>query len=228
MSTSRKPPPRLKQVVEAQDDDSCSDDDWVKALPTDEEDKTYSQTVKCELSGVKIKLDVDSCSSANFLDEKRFKMLQDKLPTDAKISLSKPTTNLFACGNHKVPLVGSFSAKLRSFQTSKVITAKFLVVKGETKSAPLLSLRSPVNLGLLQINNQKVDVNAVNISDIKCNNVENILEQYKDRFGGLGKDALYKAKLIIDHSVEPVVQKQRKIPYNLKQKFFRKRKDFKV
>ena len=139
MKTSRKPPPRVKQVVKAQDDDSSSDDYWVKALSTDEEDKTYSPTVKCELSGVKIKPDVDSCSSANLLDEKRFKMLQDRLPTDAKISLSKQTTNFFAYGNHKIPLVGSFSAELRSFQTSKVITAKLLVVKGETKSGPFLA-----------------------------------------------------------------------------------------
>ena len=86
--------------------------------------------MKCELSGVKIKLAVDSCSSSNLSDEKRFKVPQDRLPTDAKISLSKPTTNLFAYGNHKIPLVGSFSAQLRSFQTGKVITAKFLVVNG--------------------------------------------------------------------------------------------------
>ena len=222
--TSRKPPPRAKQVVEAQDDDSSSDDDWVKALSIDEDDKTYSPTVKCELSGVKIKLDVYSCSRANLLDEKRFKMLQDRLPTDAKISLSKPTTNLFAYGNHNTPLVGSFSAKLRSFQTSKVITVKFLVVIGEINSGPLLSLRSSIDLGLLQINKQKVDVNAVNISDIKCNNADNILEEYKDRFEGLGEHALYKTKLIIDHSVEPVVQKQRKIPYNLKQKVLQDKK----
>ena len=77
---------------------------------------------------------------------------------------------------------------------------------------------------MLQINNQKVDVNAVSISDIKCNNVENILEEHKDRFEGLGKHALFKAKLIIDHSVEPVVQKQRKIPYNLKQKVLQEEK----
>ena len=224
MRTSRKPPPRVKQVVEAQDDDSSSDDDLVKALSTDKEDKTCSPTVKCELNGVKIKLDVDSCSSANLLDEKRFEMLQDRLPIDAKISLSKPTTNPFAYGNHKIPLIGSFSAKLRSFQTSKVITAKFLVVKGETKSGPLLSLRSSIDLGLLQINNQKVDANAVNLSDIKCNNVENILEEYKDRFEGLGKHALYKTKLIIDRAVEHVVQKQRKITYNLKQKVLQEEK----
>ena len=224
MRTSRKPPPKVKQVVEAQDDDSSSDDDWVKTLSTDEEDKTYSPAVKCELNGVKIKLDVDSCSSANLLDEKRFKMLQDRLPTDAKISLPKPTTNLFAYGNHKIPLVGSFLVKLGSFQTSKVITAKFLVVNGDTKSGPLLSLRSSIDLGLLQINNQKVDVNAINISDSKCNNVENILEEYKDRFERLGKHALYKAKLIIDQSVEPVVQKQRKIPYNLQQKVLQEEK----
>ena len=187
-------------------------------MSTDEEDKTYSPTVKCELSGVKIKLAVDSCSSANLSDEKRFKVPQDRLPTDAKISLSKPTTNLFAYGNHKIPLVGSFSAQLRSFQTGKIITAKFLVVKGETKSGPLLGLRSSIDLGLLQINNQEVDVNAVNISDIKCDNVENILKEYKDRLEGPGKVALCKAKLIIDDSVKPVVQKQRKIPYNLKRK----------
>ena len=155
-------------------------------------------------------------------------MLQGRMPTDAKISLSKPTTDLFACGNHTILLVGSFSAQLRSFQTGKVITAKFLIVKGETKSGPLLSLRRSIDLGLLKIDNQKVDANAVNISDIKCNIVENILEEYKDRFEGLGKHALYKAKLIIDDSVEPVVQKQMKIPYNLKQKVLQEEKIFKV
>ena len=35
---------------------------------------------------------------------------------------------------------------------------------------------------------------------------------------------MYKAKLITDHSVEPVVQKQRKIPYNLKQKVLQEEK----
>ena len=35
---------------------------------------------------------------------------------------------------------------------------------------------------------------------------------------------MYKVKLIIDHSVEPVVQKQRKIPYNLKQKVLQEEK----
>ena len=65
--------------------------------------------------------------------------------------------------------------------------------KGETKSG-LLSLRSSIaDLGLLQIYNQEVDGNAVNISDIKCNNVENILEKYKDRLKRLGKHALHKA-----------------------------------
>ena len=65
--------------------------------------------------------------------------------------------------------------------------------KGETKSG-LLCLRSSIaDLGLLQIYNQEVDGNAVNISDIKCNNVENILEKYKDRLEGLGKHALHKA-----------------------------------
>ena len=91
-------------------------------------------------------------------------------------------------------------------------------------SFELLSLRCSRDLGLLQINNQKVDVNAVNISDIKYNNVGNILEEYKDRFEGLRKHSLYKAKLIIDHSLEPVVQKQRKIPYNLKQKVLQEEK----
>ena len=94
------------------------------------------------------------------------------------------------------------------------------------KSPVLIGLRSSIDLGLLQINNQEVDVNAVNISDIKCDNVENILEEYKDKLEGLGKVALCKAKLIIDDSVKPVVQKQRKIPYNLKRKVLQEEKRF--
>ena len=81
---------------------------------------------------------------------------------------------------------------------------------------------------MLQVNNQEVDVNAVNIPDIKCSSVESILEEYKDRFERLGKHALYKAKLIIDDSVEPVVQKQRKILYNLKRKVLQKEKRLQI
>ena len=44
---------------------------------------------------------------------------------------------------------------------------------------------------------------------------ESVLEEFKDVFTGLGKHKHIEAEFIIDKSVTPVLQKPRKIPYNL-------------
>jgi hypothetical protein len=44
------------------------------------------------------------------------------------------------------------------------------------------------------------------------------MEKHPEVFSGLGKHKTIKAKLIVDDSVSPVVQKPRKVPYNLEMK----------
>ncbi|KAK3739257.1 hypothetical protein QZH41_000263 [Actinostola sp. cb2023] len=49
-------------------------------------------------------------------------------------------------------------------------------------------------------------------------NIEQLVEEYHDIFTGLGKHKFIQAKLIVDETVPPIAHKQRKIPYNLKNK----------
>ena len=67
----------------------------------------------------------------------------------------RPTdTWLFAFAQREpVPLVGCFDAEIESISTGSRTIATFLLAKGTTKSQPLLSLDTCVELGLLLLTN---------------------------------------------------------------------------
>ena len=47
---------------------------------------------------------------------------------------------------------------------------------------------------------------------------ESVIEGFPEVFNGLGNHNKIKAKFIVDHTVDPVVQKPLKVPYNLEKK----------
>ena len=89
------------------------------------------------INGVKGKVEADSCSTANIIDE-RFEFLQHAL--EEKLEVKPVHTKSFAFGQDKpVPLVGSFEAEVESLTTGNKTQANFLIAKGRTKSRPLRS-----------------------------------------------------------------------------------------
>ena len=97
-------------------------------------------------------MEADSGSSANILDQKKFRKLQDALKQN--IPLQPTDTKLYAFAQKEpVPLLGRFDAEIESVSTGKKTVTQFLVVKGTTMSRPLLSLDTSVELGLLQLSN---------------------------------------------------------------------------
>lgn len=98
--------------------------------------------------------------------------------------------------------------------------AHFLVAKGATKSRPLLSLDTCIELGLLHI--AKATQEQAKPSCTSASSPDPVIAQltseYHDVFSGLGKHKHIKAKLIVNEDVHPVAHKQRRIPYNLAQK----------
>lgn len=89
---------------------------------------------------------------------------------------------------------------------------RFLVAKGITKSPPLLSLDTRINLGLLHVNNT-IQEEAKQPAE-SCTGtlptdsvVSTLISEYHDVFSGLGKHKHIKAKLIVDESIQPVAHK---------------------
>ena len=91
------------------------------------------------INRLKGKMEADSCSTANIMDEHKFKKFQSAL--EEKISLQPTNTQLYAFApKEPVPLIGCFNAEIESVRTGKKSMTSFLVAKGITKSPPVLSL----------------------------------------------------------------------------------------
>jgi len=90
------------------------------------------------INRLKGKMEADSCSTANIMDEHRFEKLTSAL--EEKISLQPTNTQLYAFApKEPVPLIGCLNAEIESVSTGKKSMTRFLVAKGITKSPPVLS-----------------------------------------------------------------------------------------
>ena len=174
------------------------------------------------INRLKGKMEADSCSTANIMDEHKFEKLQSAL--EEKISLQPNDTQLYAFApKEPVPLISCFNAEIESVSTGKKSTICFLVAKGITKSPPLLSLDTRINLGLLRVINTTQEEAKQPAESCTCtlpadSVVSTLMSVCHDIFSGLGKHKHIKAKLIVEESIQPVAHKQRRIPYNLAQK----------
>ena len=174
-------------------------------------------TVPVKINGIKGLMEADSCSTANIIDENRFHAINNALKQ--KLHLTPSHTKLYAYAQDQpIPLLGSFSAEIESLSTGKRSTANFLVAKGETKSRPLLSLATSVELGILHVVNTAQPETLTQKPVTSKTPVNQIVDEFSDVFTGLGKHKKIKAKLIVDEEVQPIVHKQRSIPYNLREK----------
>jgi hypothetical protein len=161
-----------------------------------------------KINGVKGKMDADSCSSANVMDESQFSTIAKGSPTP--IRLVPVDRKLFAYAQEKpIELAGKFRATITSSSTGQSTEAEFLVIKGKANSRPLLSLETSVKLQVLHV---------THTIDSSIDDHIKIFDRYPSVFQGLGKHKYIKARLIVDNDVTPVVQKRGKIAYNLEKK----------
>ena len=200
----------MKYVAEGTD---SSDSEYVFKLKT--ENAVQNPTVKVRLLGVKGLMDADSCSTANIIDEERFKILQ--AATEQHIQIKDTQTKLYAYAQSKpVPLIGSFEGEIESVTTGKHTKAEFLIVKGKTKARPLLSLDTSIKLGVIHLTNtvSAPEPTLITTGSTDDKKIDTLINQYHDIFEGLGEHKSIKAKLIIDENVQPIAHKRRRIPYN--------------
>ena len=132
--------------------EDTSDSDFAFQFKADKSNTPNHATVQVRINGVKGKMEADSCSTANIMDENKFQSLQAAL--EKKITLKPTDTQLYVFAqNEPVPLIGCFDAEIEGVNIGSKTTAHFVVAKGVTKSRPLLSLDTSVELGLLHMTN---------------------------------------------------------------------------
>ena len=98
-----------------------------------------------------------------------------------------------------VPLVRCFDANIESISTGSRNIAPFAVAKGITKSQPLLSLDTCIELGLLYLTNATNEKKTERASQTSASSTDPVVmkltSEYHKVFSGLGKLKSMKAKL---------------------------------
>ena len=121
---------------------------------------------------------------------------------EIKCTSWKSNKKLYAYGSEEpLSIIGDFETELK--YRDRYCSTCFVVI--EQSSRPILSRLTCEMLGVLRI-----EVNAVDEQDL--------LEEYKECFSGVGKLKNFQAKLHVDEKVAPVAQKLRPIPFGLRER----------
>jgi len=117
-------------------------------------------------------------------------------------------SNIYSCGS-KTPILlkESFHATVES--QDRITEAQIFVAEGNSGS--LLSYKTASELGLI-----KIRLDAVSQDDTIT--IESLEAKHPELFSGIGMLKNYEIKLHIDHSVRPVAQLHRRIPFHLRKK----------
>ncbi|XP_028415679.1 uncharacterized protein K02A2.6-like [Dendronephthya gigantea] len=159
----------------------------------------------------------DTGTQKNVWDEKQFRSFEKK--TKEPVKLSPTNIKLFAYGG-KTPLsvIGSFKAVLAA--GDRTVSTE-IYVTSEPSAYPLLSEQSAKQLQLVKYNESFL-VKQVSepckkvMATARRQEVADMIADNPEVFTGkIGKAKTKEVSLMIDDSITPVVQKQRRIPFNL-------------
>lgn len=191
-----KPKKKLHEV-EQLSSTSNSDDDQDEFLVSSLANATCKSEWNIVLNarGENLKAKVDTGAQANVMS----KMVADKLQT--KIDRSKVKLTSYSGDN--IPVEGK--TRIPCFYKDKKHWITFIVTSNE-KAQTILGLQTSEDLGLVK-----------RVDGLKAKSLDDLLTQYKDTFGELGKmNTTYHMR--IDETVEPIVAGARKVPFSQKEK----------
>ena len=190
------------------EDSGSSDDEYTFALSLTPQDAiTFTALINSKPCSVLI----DSGSSVNIMDSTTFQLFNATL---------KPYTKKVFVYNSNVPLdiLGAFHATISV--NNRTTTTNFLVTKG---SAPtILSRQTSIQLDMLRIGPAPNTINQVTSTDTSIppstqQQLDCLLNDYHDRFEGLGNLKDVNVKIHVDPDVIPVAQKPRRLPILMQQ-----------
>ena len=219
--TSKQNQPRRRDNIrpvqteedKLQSSSESSESDYCYAVNTN---YNKAPTTKLKINGKNVKFTVDTGSTINIIDENTFKQLQN-------INLQKTHVRAYPFNSSEpVQMTGKFDTLIES---RKRLTIATIYVTAQDGGC-LLSNTTAQELGLISLHLNQIDtrtkvsrkVKGTGLSTIKDEKVRNILHKHSKVFQGVGKLNNRQIELLIDKSVKPVAQRQRKIPFHLRGK----------
>lgn len=143
---------------------------------------------------------IDTGASVNVMSATTFRSLNNKP------KLQNVETKIYAYGsNTPIPVVGKTSMTVVYKATQ--IHSEFYITDGTGDT--LLSFPTASSLNIVKV--------TYNVATGPTS-TDNIINQYQDRFEGIGKLTGTKCKLHVDTSVTPVAQPHRRIPFHVRRK----------
>ena len=94
----------------------------------------------------------------------------------------------------------------------KVVT--WQLIKGDTQTAPLLSYEDGKDLGIIHVSNA---ISKETKQSEDTSHVKELVEEYKDRFEGIGKLTDIQVDLNVDPDFKPVAQPPRRQPFSVRE-----------
>ena len=170
-------------------------------------------TTKVTINKHQVKFTVDTGSTINVIDQSTFKQL-------GPITLRKTRIKAYPFnGTVPVKMKGKFQTTVES---RKKITVATIYVT-EADGGCLLSANTAEDLGLITLHLNHIKVTKPNSQaaqqvNIPDKGVQRIVNKHSSVFQGQGKLRNKQIELIIDEAVKPVAQKQRRIPFHLREK----------
>lgn len=159
--------------------------------------------VQLSVAGKTVTFLIDSGACANIIDIKTY----DRIHKDA--TLIPTSRELFAYGsNTRLDLKGEINTNVACAANGRVVSTKLYVFSNATMC--LLSYETARDLGILSINDNVVY--AVS----GCH--KDIVDRFPKVFEGVGKLKDVSVKFHVDHSVPPVAQPVRRLPFGYREK----------
>ena len=190
-----------------------SDSEYCYAVNTKQ---SKSPITKLTINNQKVTFTVDTGSTINIIDENTFNTL-------GHINLKKTNIKAYPFNStESVKMKGKFQTLVES---RKRITVATIYVT-EQDGGCLLGNHTAQELGLISLHLNKIGTstnfrkqnNITNTHPVKDKIIQNLLSKHQRVFEGTGKLQNRQVELIVDRSVKPVVQRQRRIPFHLRAK----------
>ena len=166
-------------------------------------------TTKVTINNCDVDILIDSGATTNIIDEPTFDQIS---PTP---TLTESKVNIYPYkADSPLKTLGEFTATVTA--NNKSSSVKFTLVTGNAGS--LLSRYTAEHLDILRVGPPNpTQINQIN-SKIDDITLQEILEQNKNVFKGLGKLENFELKLHVNKDVTPIQQPIRRIPFHTQQK----------
>ncbi len=199
----------VKQVVSEDTSDSDGSIFVLKENSVDVLKVNVSEppSVVVNVCGADVQMIIDTGCPRDIIDEVTYLRIRDHVP-----ALHPTGTKLFAYKSNKpLNMVGYFDTEVKA--QDKTVKASIFVVSGSASN--LLSSKSAQALGLVQFN---IVMNAQENISIDKAKIDKVVNEFSDRFKGIGELKDCKIKFHVDETVKPIAQPHRRIPFSMREK----------